>query len=307
MLTWSDLTSKAVRLSRDTTAGTLVQLQQDMNQGYQLFNTKLSRYFSRKQQFTDITEGQAIYQTPVDSIRIIGMTVKTADGDNSYSPPIKEIRSEYEWRLIKTTPNYASSWIAYYYVLGTDEIEVWPVPSSTITNGIRFYYQVQDHFLSVDDFISSAQTPVQTCTMTNGSTLVTSTGSNFTSQMKGLWFQLTGVTDLTWYEIVDVPTGSTLTLKSAFVGISGGSQAFRIGQMPIIPGEYHSNIIDYALWLYFSGKGNENRATLHKGLFETAVEDAVQEYSSSTEGNIITDADNFISPWVLTPLPGQTP
>lgn len=307
MLTYTDLTNKAVRLSRDTSAGTLVQLQQDMNQGYQLFNAKLSRYFSRKQQFTDVFDGQSIYQTPIDNIRIIGMTVATTDSVSGYSPPIKEIRSEYEWRLIKTNPTYSSNWIAYYYVLGNDEIEVWPVPSSDIPNGIRFYYQQQDHFLSVADIVSSVLSPAQTATVTNGGVTVASTGTTFTAQLIGLWIQLTGVTDLTWYEIVDVPTSSTLTLKSAFVGASGAGFNFRIGQMPIIPGEYHTNIVDYALWLFFSGKGNENRATLHKKLFDDAVVDAVQEYSSSTEGNVISDDDNFISPWVLTPLPSPGP
>lgn len=304
MLSFTDLSNKAVRLSRDTTAGTLVQLQQDMNQGYQLFNAKLNRYFSRKQQFTDVVEGQSIYQTPIDSIRIIGMTVATATGVNSYSPPIKEIRSEYEWRQIKTVPNYASNWATYYYVLGTDEIEIWPTPSADVTNGIRFYYQVQDHFLSVSDIISSALAPVQTCTITNGDVTVTSTGTTFTNQLIGLWIQLTGVTDLTWYEIVDVPSTSTLTLKSAFVAPSVSGASFRIGQMPIIPSEYHDALCSYALYLYFSGKGNENRATLHKGLFDSAIRDAVEEYSSSTEGNVITDDDYYINPWVITPLPG---
>jgi len=315
MLTWSDLKTKAQRLSMDAESATLVQLEQDMNQGYQLFNTKLSRYWSRKQQFTDVVSGQSIYQTPVDSIRVIGMTVKTADGTNSYSPPIKEIRSEYEWRLIKTVPNYNSSWITYYYVLGNDQIEVWPVPSSDIPNGIRFYYQQQDSFLSVDDYISSEQTPALTCTVTNGSTLVTSTGTNFTSQMIGLWFQLTGVTSLQWYEIVDVPTSSTLTLKSAFTGISSSGLNFRIGQMPIFPGEYHDAPVHYALGLYFSSKGNEARSQYHlgsdedgkRGMFWSMVQDAKSEYSSSTEGNVIADQDNWISPWLLTPLPNQTP
>src|SRR5882757_11019400 len=185
-LTFTDLTTKAVRLSRDTSLATLTQLQQDMNTGYHMFNAKLGRYWSRKQQFTDVFENQSIYQTPIDSVRIIGMTVKTATGTNSYSPPIKEIRSEYEWRLIKTTPNYVSSWIAYYYVLGNDEIEVWPVPSSDITNGIRFYYQQQDHDLSVSDIVSSILSPAQTVTMVNGSATVTSTGSTFTNQLVGL-------------------------------------------------------------------------------------------------------------------------
>lgn len=307
MLTWTDLINKSVRLSRDTSPGTLEQLKQDMNTGYQLFNAKLSRYFSRKQQFTDVLEGQSIYQTPVDSIRIIGMTVATADGVNSYSPPVKEIRSEYEWRLIKTVPNYSSNWATYYYVLGNDEIEIWPVSSSDIPNGIRFYYQQQDHNLSVEDVVSGDLTPVQTCTATNGLPTITSTGSTFTPQMKGLWFQLTGVTDLTWYEIVDVPDSSTLTLKSAFVGITGGGQSFKIGQMPIIPSEYHDALVNYALYLFFSGKGNEQRATMHLGLYNASVDDAIAEYSSSTEGNVISDNENWISPWVLTPLPGIKP
>lgn len=306
-LTWTEMEAKAVRLSRDTTAGTRTQLQQDMNTGYHMFNAKFGRYYSRKQQFTDVVTGQSIYQTPVDSIRIIGMTVKTSTGTNTYSPPIKEIRSEYEWRLIKTVPNYASNWITYYYVLGNDEIEVWPVPSSDIPNGIRYYYQPQDHDLSVEDVVSGDLSPVQTCSVTNGEVTVTSTGSTFTSQQAGLWFQLTGVTDSTWYEIVDVPTSSTLTLKSPFVGITGSSQSFRIGQLSILPNEYQDIPVHYALNLFFSGKGNEARATLHKGMFDVAVEDAVAAYSSSTEGNVISDSDNWVSPWVLTPLPGLTP
>lgn len=312
MLTWTDLQTKAVRIARDTSPGTLSQLQQDINTGYHMFNAKLGRYYSRKQQFTDIVANQSIYQTPIDSVRIIGMTVQTGSGTGSYSPPIKEIRSEYEWRLIKTNPTYSSSWIAYYYVLGNDEIEVWPVPATSITNGIRFYYQPQDHDLSVADILSSTLSPVQTVTMTNASTLVTSTGSTFTNQLDGLQFQLQGVTDLSWYEIVDVPTSSTLTLKSAFVGNSGSGLAFRIGQVAITPQEYADAPVHYALGNFFYSKGNTQRGDYHlgkdedgrRGLFYSMVQDAVQSYSSSTEGNVITDSDNYISPWVLTPLPG---
>lgn len=298
MLTWTDLQNKAVRLSRDTTAGTLPQLQQDMNQGYQLFNAKLDRYWSRKQQFTDIIDGQAIYQTPIDCVRIIGMTVSIS---NTYQTPVKEIRSEFEWRQITAYP-YDSNWPAYYFMIGNDELALWPTPSQDVENGLRFYYQQQDHFLSVDDILSTAS-PVQTCTMTNGSVTVTSTGTSFTNQLVGLQFQVTGVTDLSWYEIVDVPNSSTLTLKSKFVGNSAAGLNFRIGQIPIIPGEYHDSLVNYALYLFFSGKGNESRATLHKGLYDSSLEDAISKYSSSTEGNVIFDDGSFTNAWFLTPMP----
>lgn len=298
-LTWTDLQKKAVRLSRDTTPGTLVQIKQDMNTGYSMFNAKLSRYFSRKQQFTDVVSGQQIYQTPIDCVRIIGMTVSVS---NTYQTPVKEVRSEFEWRQITAYP-YSSNWPAYYFMIGNDEFALWPTPSQDVANGLRFYYQVQDHDLSVEDIVSGGLTPVQTCTMVNGSNTMTSTGSTFTNQLTGLHFQLTGVTDLTWYEIVDVPTSSTLTLKSAFVGNSGSGLNFRIGQLPIIPGEYHDALVSYALYQFFSGKGNEARSTQHLNLYNAAVNDAIEQYSMSTEGNVIFDDGTFTNAWFLTPLP----
>ena len=87
------------------------------------------------------------------------------------------------------------------------------------------------------------------------------------------------------------------------MGTSGSGLSFRIGQLPIIPSEYHDALVNYALYLFFSGKGNENRANQHLGLFNAAVEDAIQQYSASTEGNVIFDDGSFINAWFITPLP----
>lgn len=297
MISWTEAWVKAQTISGDFSDTTLVQLKQDMNIGYQRFNAALSRYFSRKQQFTDIIEGQGIYQTPIDCIRIIGMTVAVS---NTYQTPVKEIRSESEWRMITAYP-YSSNWPAYYFMLGNDELAVWPTPSQDVTNGLRFYYQQQDHFMSIEDITSISTS--STVTVTNGSTLVTATSGIFTPNMKGLKFQLTGVNDLTWYEIVNIPTASTLTLKSAFVGLSGSAQAFRIGQSYIFPDEYDDVPMDYALARYFETKNNPQRAAYHRKNYDDAVESAVEEYSSSTEGNVITDDATSINSWFLTPLP----
>lgn len=307
-LTWTDWENKFQRLSRDTSAGTLAQGQQDMNTGYHLFNAKLARYYSRKQQFADIVADQSIYQTPIDCIRMLGVTLNV--GSSTYTQVLKVIRSEEEWRSIKAYP-YSNNWPVACFMLGNDEIEIWPTPSQDVTNGIRFYYQPRDFDMSVEDIVSSSLSPAQTCTVTNGSTTVTSTGSTFTSQLIGLYFQVTGVTNLTWYEIVDVPTSSTLTLKSAFVGNSGSGLNFRIGQVSILPQEWQDAPVHYALGMFFYSKGNTERGNYHlgrdedgkRGIFWSWVNDAIQEYSSSTEGNVITDDDHYVNSWFVTPLP----
>lgn len=296
-LTWTENKKKAQTISGDFTDTTLTQLGQDMNVGYHKFNAVLGRYFSRKQQFTDIVNGQGIYQTPIDSIRIIGMTVSISD---TYQTPVKEVRSEFEWRQIVAYP-YSSNWPAYYFVLGNDEVALWPTPSQDVTNGLRFYYQQQDYDMSIDDITDT--TTGATVTVTNGSNTVTATQAVFTPNMVSLRFQLTSVNDLSWYEIVDVPTSSTLTLKSAFVGLSGSSQKWRIGQFFIFPDEYSDTPIDYALGRYFESKNIPNRATYHQARYQTAVQDAEEEYSASTEGNVIFDDGSFTNAWFLTPLP----
>lgn len=301
--TWTEQKLKTQRLARDSSAGTLVQLEEDMNTGYHLFNAKLSRYYTRKQQFTNLTEGEQLYQTPVDSIRIMGMTVTVS---STYQPTVKEIRSEYQWRQITSYPQ-SSNWPAYYYMIGNDLLALWPVPSQDVTNGLRFYYQPQDYDLSVED--STSTTLSATASVTNGEEVVTLSGSVLTSSMANLWFQVTGETDNTFYEIVS-STSSTLTLKSAYVAASGSGKAFRIGQLSIIPQQYSDAPMHYALGNYFMSKGNTERAQFHlgtidrPGLFYQMMKDCEQEYSSSSASNVISDDETYINPWMVPPIPG---
>lgn len=307
MLTWTDMNKKTQRLSRDTTAATFEQLKQDINTGYHLFNAKLARYYTRKQQFTDIIEGESIYQTPIDCLRITGLTsLVGGTTSTSYSWPLKEIRSEYQWRQI-TSYRTANNWPTWYMSLGDDKFQVWPIPSQDVTNGFRLYYQPQDFDLSVEDVVS---TDTDKVTVTNGEVTVTSSGTPFNPNMRGLWLQLTGVTNLTFYEIVDVPDSSTLTLKSAFVGYSGSSQTWRIGQISIIPNEYADAPMHYALGNYFSSKGDEVRSGFHlgtidrPGMFYQMIKDCDEEYSSSQTGSVITSNEVASNPWLYPPLPG---
>ena len=297
-LTWTQILDKGQRLSRDTTSSTLEQLKQDCNQGYHQFNNELSRYWSRKQQFCDLTAQQQIYQVPVDCLRVIGVVIAVS---STYQIPVKEIRSEFEWRQITAYP-YSSNWPDYYYMIGKDEISFWPTPSQGVTDGLRFYYQQDDVDLSVADVTSTTLSATVTCN--NGSPTVVATSNVFSQEMIGLSFQITGATSNQWYEIVDVPITTTLTLKSAFVGYSGTGMAFRIGQLPILPGSYHDAIVNYGLYQFFSGKGNEARATQHLTLFNSQVESAKELYSSSGSGNVISDDQIAVSAWSITPVPG---
>lgn len=307
MITFNQSSLKAQRLAKSNNADVLTQLKQDINTGYHMFNAKLARYYSRKQQFTDLIAGQQIYQTPIDCVKVLGMTVQVTA---NYQPTVKQVRSEYDWRQIVSWQT-DSNWPAWYFMIGNDELSLWPIPSQDVTNGLRFYYQPQDHDLSLDDITSTSNSSGGTVTVTvaNGSTLVTSTSAIFTSQMIGLSFQVNGVTDLSWYEIVDVPTTATLTLKSAYVGISGSGMSWTIGQTMIIPQEYQDAPMHYALGNFWSAQGNEPRSQYHlgtqdkPGMFYNLMTDCLESYSSSNESSVIDESDMYLNPWTYPPVP----
>lgn len=298
---WTDIKTKLQRQMRSANADILIQAEQDWNTGYHLFNDELARYYTQKQQFTNLIQGQYIYQTPIDNARVLAVTAQVS---STFEPPLNEVKSEAEWRRLVSIKIISSSYITDYRVLGDDKIAVFPTPSQNLTNGLRYIYQPQDHDLAFDDVTSA--TSGQTISVTNGSPIVTASGSAFTTDMAGWWLQLTGVTDNSWYEVVNA-TATVLTLKSAFAGNTGSSLAFRVGQLSIIPQSYGDAPLHYALGMYFAAAGNDARAAIHlgdpetsPGLFYQMLERCRATYSSANESSIITDdSDRTVNAWFI--------
>jgi hypothetical protein len=308
MLTWTDIQTKMQRLTKDSNADVLVQLSQDWNTGYHIFNQKLGRYYARRQKFANSVVGQGLYQTPTDSVRIVAMSYLVA---NNYEPALIQIRSEEEWRNIVSLKNIKTNWPAYYFEQGPDLVSIWPLPSQNGTNNIRYIYQPQDHDLSIQDVTNTSNLTgsTVTVTVTNGSPTVTADASAtpFTVDMATLMLQITGQTDLTFYDIVSA-TSTTLTLKSAYVGTSGSGKAWRIGQTPIVPQEYQDAPMHYALGNYYASNSNVPRSAFHlgfpekPGMFWTMIDQCKEDYSSSSQSNVIMDDENeSFSPWFITP------
>lgn len=300
-LTWTQQYKKAQRISNDNTAATLEQLKQDLNTGYHMFNSRFARYYARKQQFTNLVASQQLYQVPIDCNRIMGITVMVT---NNYQPTVKEVRSEYQWRQI-TSWQTTSNWPAWYFMIGNDTLSLWPLPSTSVTNGLRFYYQQADHDLSVEDVTSedNSSGSTVTVTVTNGSTEVTASSGIFTEAMVGLSLQVTNITPNFWYEIIAVPDAQTLTLKTAYVGPSGSGQTWVIGQLGILPPEFADYPMHHALFNFFTSKGNTDRASYHKALLDAAIELARETYSSSNTSSVITSDDVPLNPWLFPPVP----
>lgn len=296
MISFQDAYIKTQFITGDTTSATLTQLKQDINIGYKRFDAAISRYFTRKQKFTNLITGQKYYQVPVDSIRVMEISIVWSTG---YEYPLTQVRSEHEWRRMNIVTS-VQTLPTHYFVYGNDQVGLFPSPSQTVTNGLRFVYQPQDVDLTADDYSTG------TVTVSNTGVSVTGSGTSWTPSMVGRQLQVTDGTDGQWYEITAVGSSTTLAIKTPYNGPSVAGGAYKIGQVFIFPSEYDDVPIDYALSRFFEFRNNPNRATYHLQKYNEAVSDALRRYASSSTSQVITDESSVFpaNAWLWPPTPG---
>ena len=296
MLSFNDAENKFQAISGSVNTSDLAQAQQDINIGYKRFNAAIARYFTRKQQFSDLVANQQYYQVPIDAIRVGNITVKLSNG---YQYPLEQIRDEMDWRKLNIY-NYTSNYIWYYFVYGNDQIGLYPIPAATIAQGLRYVYQPQDVDLTKADYTTG------TVTIANGSATVTGTGTAWTQPAHGnMQLQVTDGSDGEFYEIIAVNSTTSLTLKTHYVGPSVTTTTYRLGQMFIFPGEYDDVPVDYALSRFYESHNNPQRATYHMNKFKEQVNDAVEKYASSSLSNVISGDSPALNLWYAPPMPGS--
>lgn len=293
-LTYTNVLTKLKTQAKAIESSVTTQLLEDYNTGYQQLKSKLTRYWVRKQQFAKLVAAQQFYQLPVDVNKIDAVAVQVT---SSYKPPLKRITSEEEWRRITSYP-MQSSWPSYYYVIGAREIGLWPIPAQSVTLGLRVVYQPRAFSLSVADITSTSTSA--TATVTNGSTTVTLSSGVLSNDKTGLDFQITGILDDTFYDVV-ASSSTTITLAAPYVGATASGLAWRLGQLPQLPEEFHFTPGHWALALYFEANGNSNRSAYHDRIFKAQTADALGLYSSAGESSVITEEPETLDLWLVPP------
>lgn len=295
MLMWTEAYQKAQTLAGDDSSNSLVQLKADINQGMHRFNAALNRYFTRRAKVTDIVASQQYYQVSPDCARVIKVRAsQSSTGTVRY--PVRQVRSEFEWDALNTVQQ-TGNWATYFFIRGADEVGLWPIPSSGITNGLEIAFEPRDKDLTQEDYTAGL------VTATNGSTTVTGSSTVFTQSMIGRTFKVTDGSDGYSYKVSGFVSSTEITLEEPYIGLSGSGKAYKIGESFLFPDEYHDAPVDYALSRYFEQRNQPERASYHLGRFNSALADARARYSSSTQSMIITDRNEAINWWLIPPEP----
>jgi len=292
MLTFQDQYQMLQQLTGDTSTASLVMFKRDINEGGAMFLNRLGRKFNKEYMTASLTAAQQYYQLPAEAIRI--SEIRCLNGTNYYTPVL--VTSELEWNqlnTISTSGNYPT----HYYIRGFNEVGLYPIPSTTVANGLVVSLEPQHVDLTHDDFTTG------TVTVSNGSATLTHSATGFLPEMVGRWLQVTDGTDGKWYRIAAYTSTSVLTLENYYEGVSGSGRSFRIGEVMKIPNAYQDAPVYYAAERYYMVQNDQRTAPLFAQRFELKVKSAKETYARSTSRMGVKSRNNNRRPsWIdLTP------
>jgi len=221
----------------------------------------------------------------VDLVESVSVTV----GTTIYTP--KPVANRDEWDRLhysSYTSDTPEKWFVY-----NGQIGIWPKPT-TSGSTISLNCKVKPVDLNVADYTTGTVTSI-----TNNDETLTISGSTLTYPMTGRWARITlddgtDSGDGQWYEISSITSTTVLELVRPYGGttISGGSQAYTIGMMPLLPEAFHSLPEQYAAYRYWAKEKDAERAISYKEMVDEGVESLFTAYGFNDLSMVVDDGHN---------------
>lgn len=201
---------------------------------------------------TITTIGVQAYPIPATVSKIKNNTITI--GQLVYTPaPVRTIQ---EWTMLNALP-YTSDIPNYYYIYN-NEVNFWPIPSSS-GNIISFNYKGRVPDLSFQDYTTGTLSGIAV-----GSNAITGVGTTWNSvgffplnvdlTPFNLFINITPPSgDGLWYQIQKFTSDTACVLTSPIQNApSATASAYTIGQLPLLQEDFHDMLVYYALTIYFA-------------------------------------------------------
>lgn len=297
MLIWDDAISLAKWLATDAGTETETNAKLLMNLGYKQILARFRRGQTSDTQYTSTVANQRAYMLPPNFIRVKGDAVSFTYGGRL--TPLKHVQNEELWnRLIETNQTTARPeryFIRSRFGAGGAEILLDPIPS--VVGTLQLEYEANDRDLAVTKYNTG------TVALTNGSTVVTGTGTTFTNAMVGRYFKINDATgDGFWYRISSYTSATVIGLEQSYDGNNVTGVSYEIAEAFALPEEMQILPVYYFLERYFAKKRNKDDKEYYNLLFRDGMSQAQRDYASKDDTARLFNVSKY-----ATGLPVATP
>ncbi len=285
--------------TKNTNSSNLSYLDQTANDAYRHLCALKEWDFLQQPRTITTVASQQFYPTPYDCSKVneISVLVNTI----TYTPKLSP--SPEHWDQLNLS-QFTSDIPEWYIVRGKiggqgGQIGLWPKPASS-GNTIQIQQKCRVIDLSIPDNTSITVDNIAAL----GTTLTLSSAAA-TAGMSGLWINITpgpaaNLGDGIWYLITGVPTTSTLTLATGYGGTAlttAAAAPCTIGQMPILPEEFHDTPWKRAAQSYWE-KETDERSEQFKASADKDESDLIKIWSAPGGDYVI---DRGEDPQIINP------
>lgn len=221
-----------------------------------------------------------------DQVRAVSVLV----GTQTYVP--RQSPSKDHWDSLNRS--VFTSDIPEWYFIINGSVGLWPTPA-TAGNTIQLTIKARVIDLSAADYVTGI---ITTTVTTLGVTTVTGSATAWTPNMVGRYLRITyldtaGTGDGEWYEIASVASATSLTLVRAYGGtaLSTASAGYTIGQMPLLPEEFHDTPWLIAAATYWE-KEDDKRAKPYRDAAKQHTIDLGRNWSSPSTNMVINTGED---------------
>jgi hypothetical protein len=272
MLTFQELYEESQEQVQDTSPESLVIIKRAINNGAKLFGAILNRDWRVSEKRFSTTANQQYYQLPEDAIRLKTVTITV--GATTY--PLTEIADADIWDSYNESLSYSNT-PEFFFVKGDDQFGIWPIPSSTIVDGGTIRYERRMRDMSAADYSAG------TISIVTGSYAVSGAATTFTQDMVGRYLKIEDPAgDGMWQRISGYTSAVAVSIENNYSSPTINNAAYRIGEIPDIPEEFHENLIDYACFRYYLRRRDVRTAKEMRSLFIDGIALCQSNYGSKT-------------------------
>lgn len=294
MYTFQGLYELYQTMTRDTSAPNLVQGKLMINATHKLILGQYNFSFAESTFTKTTAAGQQTYDWGVEVRKPTSIQVTV--GSITYT--LKEVKNKDVFNRMNYLGTGFTSNIPTHFHIRNGQALIYPTPAAS-GNTITFYFSKMVKDMTAADYTAGTIT-----TLANGGTAVTGAGTSWTSAMIGRYIKITS--NGFWYRITAVGGATSLTIGKPYEGtaISGGSEAYTIGELPVVPEEYQDLLWYRPVGLYWKSKGTRELIAQgntfftgdnkRPGLFESQLEELKKAYSSPTTDTFYSEGDAYI-------------
>lgn len=290
MFTYSGSRTHFGDLVNDQTEATLTIGDRLINQQIKRLLGKRNWPFLEKAVTITTVASQQFYDIPQSCKRAKSMYLTVSS--TRYVPV--ECPNREMWDRLNQS-SYTSD-IPEYFFQFNGQVGLWPTPASSSNVGTIICLRAQKD-LTITDYSTGNITVA-----TNGSAVITGSGTNWIPAQVGRYLKITEGTsgvdasntgDGVSYEVESVDSGTQITLTKPYEGLTiAGSAPYTLGQASVIPEEYQDVPIIGAAYMYYKViKPELDIAKEFKAEYDDRFAEMQKEYGQKSTSPVLGEDD----------------